>query len=298
MDPERWLVLGVRLKEADKAPEVSETLIELGGLGVIEQDDVLTTYVRPPDDVESWLGHAGSVLADVLDGAAFELEWRWEANEDWALAWRRGLRSRRVGERFVVTPSWALPDAGPNDLVLVIDPEMAFGTAEHASTRGVLRLLERAVRPGNRVLDVGTGSGILAIGARAVGAASVLAVEMDGDALDSTRRNLRRNAVEDGIEVVHAVVDNDFLLRQRSGFDVIVANVLSSVLVPLLAGFRAAVRGEGRLILGGMLEEEADGVRQAAEAAGWCLQQEDVEDGWWSVLFQPCSERPPAAPVE
>jgi ribosomal protein L11 methyltransferase len=173
---------------------------------------------------------------------------------------------------------------------------MAFGTGEHATTRGALRALESAVRPGDRVLDVGTGSAILAIAAARLGAGEVLAVESDPDALENAEDNLRRNGVADQVELLHGVVDDEFLaLLGPARFDLIVANVLSGVLVPLLPAFLAALapagqgrdeRGPGRLILGGILEEEAESVIDAAREAGFTLTAEDFEDEWWGGLFR------------
>lgn len=286
MLPEKWLVLEVVVPSSADRAVLAEGLIALGGGAVEERDDRLITYLVPPVDVEAFVVEAEARLRETAPAESFRLEWRWRENEDWTATWRRGLKPRRIG-RLVVTPSWESPELGDGDLVVVIDPEMAFGTGEHASTRGVLRLLQQAYRGGDRVLDVGAGSAILSIAAARLGAAEVLAVEADEDAIGNARDNIERNGVADVVELVHALVDDDYLARQGDGrFDLILANVLSGVLVPLLPAFRRALAPSGRLILAGILQEESERVAAAAERAGFTLLAEDREEEWWSALFE------------
>lgn len=277
--PRRWLVLA-----ATVAPELHDeaagALLSLGGTAVQIEGDTLTSYVPRPLDPEAFV--AGAVAA--LPGGA-RVAWRLEDDQDWTREWRKGLRPRRTGP-FVVSPTWCEPRVEPGEHLILIDPEMAFGTGEHATTRGALRLLSESVRPGDRVLDVGTGSAILAIAAAMIGAGHVLAVEADPDALENAADNLRRNGVAGRVELVHALVDAAYLAARGTGaFDVVVANVLSGVLRPLLPSFRAALVPEGRLILGGILEEEADEMTAVAAAAGFALRVEDLEAEWWGALF-------------
>lgn len=295
-----WLVLTVPVTDGTAQDEVAEALIELGGSAVVQEGDRLSTYLEAPAELDGFLREAAARLDELVPGAGPLLEWRWQGDEDWTESWRWGLRPRRVGERLIVTPSWVEPEARPDDIVIVVDPEMAFGTGEHATTRGALRALESVVRPGDRVLDVGTGSAILAIAAARLGAGEVLAVESDADALENAGDNLRRNGVADRVELLHGLVDDEFLaLLGPARFEVIVANVLSGVLVPLLPAFREALVPAGRgaageaggmagghLILGGILDEEADAVIAAAAAAGFTLLTEDLEEEWWGGLFQ------------
>lgn len=286
MVPEKWLVLELVVSSSADRAALVEELVALGGGAVEERDDRLITYVVPPADAEAFVAEADARLREAAPDGGFRLEWRWRENEDWLEAWRRGLKPRRIG-RLVVTPSWESPDLGEGDLAVVIDPEMAFGTGEHASTRGVLRLLQQAFRAGDRVLDVGAGSAILSIAAARLGAPEVLAVEADEDAIENARYNIERNGVADVVEFVHALVDDDFLAGQGDGrFDLILANILSGVLVPLLPAFRRALASSGRLILAGILDEESERVAEAAERAGFTLLAEDREEEWWSALFE------------
>jgi ribosomal protein L11 methyltransferase len=285
--PDRWLVLTVRVPSEELVGALAEGLVALGGGAVQEDGDLLTTYVPPPADPESFVRMAGEGLRPLMGGEP-ELRWRWQPDEDWSRRWREGLAPRRVGQRLMVTQPWnPVTDARPDDIVLVIDPATAFGTGEHATTRGALRLMETVLRGGERVLDVGTGSGVLALAAAGLGAGSVVAVESDGDALSNARENLDRSGWADRIELVHAEVDRTYLDRERDhGFDLIAANVLSGVLIPLLPAFAAVLRPGGFVVLGGILESEASAVLEAAGPAGLTPVVEDREEEWWTGLLR------------
>ena len=274
----RWLVLTVRPSD-DMRDAVAEGLLALGGSAVQEQDGALISYVAAPEDPDVFLALAQATLASDFD-------WRWQDDEDWAHTWKHGLQPRRVGRHFVVAPSWTQPAKRAGDRVIVIDPEMAFGTGEHATTRGALRFLEQVVKHGDRVLDVGTGSAILAIGAAFCGAADVLAVEYDEDAVLNARDNVMRNQVQDVVTLRTATVDASYLQPHVASFDIIAGNVLSSILRPLLPAFHEALKPAGFLILGGILESEADDMIDDARAAGFTLKAEDLEEEWWGGLFR------------
>lgn len=291
MTPRRWLVLTVRVPSEELAHELTEGLVALGGTAVEEDVDLLTTFVAEPEDPEAFLAEAADRLKAVV-GVEPELLWRWQDDEDWAKRWREGLEPRRVGRRIVVTQPWNPIREENDDVVLVIDPAMAFGTGEHATTRGALAYLQDAVREGDRVLDVGTGSGILAIAAVRLGADAVVAVESDPDAMENCAENLERNGVREVVRLECAEVDAAWLGREEGGFDVIAANVLSGVLIPLLAPFAAALRPGGRVILGGILDHEADAMRRAADAAGLRVTDERVDGEWWTALLvRPAGDR-------
>ena len=287
--PDRWFVLSVRAPSADLAPLVAEGLVALGGAAVVETGDTLETYLPPPDDPEALAAEARVRLAaDLPAGTEPEVSWRWQASEDWARKWKEGLRPRRVTDRVVVKPTWTEWDAAGGQVVIDIDPQMAFGTGEHATTRGCLRLLDGALRPGDRVLDVGSGSAILAIAASRLGAGETVAVEYDPDANLNARENLELNGVQGRVRIVEAMAD-PALLGGLGRFDLLLANILSSVIRPLLPAFREALGGspDGRLIVSGILRAEHADVVRDAEAAGFRVARTDEEEEWWSALLVP-----------
>jgi ribosomal protein L11 methyltransferase len=287
MVPERWLVLTVRVPSVEFLDDLTEGLIALGGSAVQEEDDLLTTYLHPPDDADAFVRRAADRLDALVPGGGLDILWRWEANEDWSRKWREGLQARRVGERVIVTPPWDDPGRRRGDVVVVIEPSMAFGTGEHETTRGVLRLLQRALHHGDRVLDVGAGSGILSIAAVLLGAARAWGVEADEAAAGSGRENLERNGVADRVTLDCARVDAEFLnTHVERPFDLILANVLSSVLCPLMPAFAGALGPGGTLILGGIMQTEAEEVIAAAGAADLALADDDREGEWWAGSFR------------
>ena len=278
--PARWLVLSARAPSPDEAVPIAEQLLALGGSAVQEAGENLVTYVPAPADVEAFLERARDEFGST------ELEWWWQEDEDWAREWKRGLAPRKLTDRIVVKPSWTEWQAAPGEVVLDIDPEMAFGTGEHATTRGCLRLLDADIRPGDRVVDVGSGSAILAIAAVRLGAGEVVAVEYDADANLNARDNLTRNCVADRVRIIEALADAD-LLAQLGPVDLILANILSGVIRPLLPAFRQTLAGaeNPRLIVSGILNSEHPEVVRDAEAAGFRVAEIDTEDEWWSALL-------------
>lgn len=287
-NPKRWLVLTALVDDPARRDLLAEGLLLLGGQSVLEEAGGLTTYIpEPAEELDVFLSNAEKQLADATGGGEPpRLAGRWQDNEDWSLTWRRGLEPRKVSPRLVVRPSWTTWEASPEELVIEIDPQMAFGTGEHATTRGCLRLLDRYLRPGNRVLDVGSGSGILAIAAARLGAAEVIAVEFDPDANINARENIERNNVQELVTLHEAMADAE-LLGELGRFDVIVANILSGVIRPLLPAFASTLTGERLLIVSGILQTESDLVLQDAWAAGFVLLEEDREEDWWSAALSP-----------
>lgn len=281
-----WWYVRIASPSEPEADLLAEGLVASGATSVQQEPGGIVTYLPDEGEGDTRIDELRRTLESIA-GRALELTCERRADEDWTREWRRGLDARRVGERLILTPTWIEPAAQPGDIVIAIDPQMAFGTGEHATTRGVLQLLEGVVTPGMRVLDVGTGSAVLAIVAAKLGAAHVLAAESDPDALINAAENVARNGVEGTVELCEALVDGAWLARHADPpFDLIVANVLSSVLRPLLPAFHAALRPAGALILSGILREEAAGMQESASGAGLSLGGEVREEEWWTALLR------------
>lgn len=294
--PDRWLVLRIPVSpDPVRRERVVDFLME-GGLGetqprgVEEQEGGLVVYLPPPSVAE---GGVGAVVERVRRGLRHLGEDRasdavrpgWQAHEAWAEHWRAGFGTRRITPRIVVTPSWEPVEAAPGDLVLVVDPGMAFGTSEHPTTRGCLRLLDRHVEPGSRWADVGSGSGILAMACARLGADTVLALELDPWACTAARENLERNGLTETVRVESRAVGPAFLPGEEP-FDGIVANIEAGILKPLVPGFARGLRSGGVLVLSGILLAEAPVMREIAEATGFHFVEEDREEEWWSCAFR------------
>ena len=199
---------------------------------------------------------------------------------DWTTRWRDGLGPRRFG-RLTVVPSWVeIPDdeRGPT---VVLDPESAFGSGEHGSTRAALTLLERHLRAGDRVLDLGSGSGILAIAAAKLGAARAVGIEHDAEANPVAWRNAERNGVGAAVEFLEG--DAGDLGPLLGPADLVLSNILRTVNTALLPAIVSALRPGGLAIFSGMEEMEAAGFRPVLASAGLTAGDEVVDAGWWAV---------------
>jgi ribosomal protein L11 methyltransferase len=233
-------------------------------------------------DVERDLGHLQAFGLRPIG----ELQTREVHEEDWAHAWKRHFPVLRIGRRLVIRPTWRRHAAAPGEVVLALDPGMAFGTGLHPTTRLCLAGLERLADAGHvagaRVLDVGCGSGILAIAAARLGARSVLGVDTDPLAVEVTAANARRNRVA---RIVDARPGS--LPAAEGPFDVVLANLIASLLVRLAAQLYAAVRPGtgaqgtgGRLLAGGIFIDREAEVRRALAAAGFRLVAREDEGDW------------------
>ena len=281
-----WLRITARSPSEELNGLLAEGLLACGGSAVEEHSDVLVTYLLLDGDAEDTLHRMREVLQTILGTESVELSAEQVPEQDWLATWRSGLAPRRVGGRIIVSPTWSDVESGPDDLVIRIDPQMAFGTGEHASTRGVLRLMQDIDLHDSRLLDVGSGSAILAIAGALLGAQHVVAVEGDPEAMENAFDNVERSTAAERITLLCAHVDDAFLDAYGGGaFDAILANILSGVLVPLLPAFHRALAAGGRAILSGILVEEADMIRAAAQDSGFSVDAEDVEEQWWSVAL-------------
>jgi ribosomal protein L11 methyltransferase len=281
MPPERWLALSVSVPDDELAELLPEFLLQLGGSGVQETRSRLTTYLPPPPDLRQFLSEAQARLRTLSRGRELKLEWGWHPHQAWEELWRRGLRSRKVTKRLWVAHTWDRPRPGAGEIVITVDPGMAFGTAEHATTRGCLRLLERLIAEGDRIADVGAGSGILSIAAARLGAGAVTAFEQDPMACEVAGENVEANRVARIVRVAEGAVRGGQPLPD-SPFDGILANIQCSVVIPLLGVLHRSLRQGGWLVLSGILLEEKEEVLRATADAGFAFDYEDIEGEWWS----------------
>jgi ribosomal protein L11 methyltransferase len=166
----------------------------------------------------------------------------------------------------------------------VLDPETAFGSGEHGSTRAALTLLSRLLRPGDRVIDLGSGSGLLAIAAIKLGAARAIGIEIDAEANEVAARNVARNGVSDRVEFLEG--DAAVLAPLVGPADLLLSNILRAVNTALLPVITRAVRPGGIAIFSGMELPEAEEFRRILTAAGFQLVQETLDAGWWGVAAE------------
>jgi ribosomal protein L11 methyltransferase len=208
-----------------------------------------------------------------------DLRTRLVSDTDWADAWKALFPVQRVGRRLVIRPTWRRHRVAPGDVVLALDPGMAFGTGLHPTTRLCLAALEGLADDGRltgaHVLDVGCGSGILAIAAVRLGAVAAIGVDTDPIAVEATRANARRNGLGRRIEAREGSLPS-----HAPPFDVVVANLVAGVLVPLATPLRDELRPGGTLLASGIFVDRETDVSAAFEAAGLALTGRSAEGDW------------------
>ena len=272
-----WLAVRVAGASAATRDAISAALIDAGAACVQEDRDDLFTFLPDDarlDDVRGVVAADASAVLEVREADAGEVEREWPPTIGVSCA-----------GRIVVAPPWLIPDPAQDDLVIVIDPATAFGTGEHPSTRGVLRLMQGVIRPGDRVADLGAGSAVLAIAAARLGASRVAAIELDPEAIGNAEDNVRANGVSDRVVVIEG--DAETLLPHVAPVRVILANIISSVLIALLPAVTSALSADGVAIFAGILVDERDDFVRALEERAWRVEQEDVEGIWWSAVARP-----------
>ncbi|MCC6146955.1 MAG: 50S ribosomal protein L11 methyltransferase [Anaerolineaceae bacterium] len=301
--PARWLEVSMTVS-GELAEAVAEVLGRFANNGVVIESGVVykdaSDEGTPVDPVRIFgyliadekLEETRQRLAEALwhlgqIQALPEVQYRAIADEDWMAAWKKHYRPIPIGQRLLILPAWIKKEQ-TGRIAVRIDPSMAFGTGTHPTTQLCLEVVEEYTRPGMDVLDVGCGSGILAIAALKLGAHHALAVDTDRAAIRATRENAVANGVEEKIKVgvgsVSEVRNGDFSLRQAP---LVLANILAPVIIRLFdSGLAALVEPGGLLALSGILAEQSQEVEAAASRQGLSFIERKQSGDWIALVFR------------
>ena len=280
-----WLQLSVRTDPA-AIDAVSNFLIERGSPGVvIKKSEIQAYFVHSTEDalirkdIKRFLRGLGRLYTQEP-----RLRWRLLKDRDWNSSWHRFFKPQKVGDAFWVTPPWAASPTFRHRRVITIEPGMAFGTGTHATTRGCMEFIEKVAASfrgtGFNALDVGTGSGILAIALAKLGANRVWAVDTDPVALKVAGENLRCNSVRDKIQLSESQVS-----RIRKSFPVVVANLTAETILDLAAALEKRVAPQGFLVLSGILNQKTKQVINQF-AANFRVTRRKREKEWVTLLLR------------
>jgi ribosomal protein L11 methyltransferase len=281
--PKTWRILSLRpglvLEEI-----LTAHLFDLGAVGTHLFEDRLLVYFPEPCESESIANSLQAFLAQLRAGGmnlpAIAITHEQIAAQDWHSAWKRYFKPFLISERILIRPSWETAALAPGQIEIVIDPKQAFGTGHHATTRGMLRVLEKYLRPGMRVIDAGAGTGILAIAAAKLQAGvQVVAFDIDPIAVEAAQENIHLNHAQNCIKLYAGPLA---ALRPPPA-DLILANLQHQTLLELLPDFAKLLKRDGALLLSGILENEGESIKTAAQHVGLkCLEILQEED-WLTI---------------
>ena len=286
-----WLEASVQV-DGEAAEAVSEVFNRYGQGGAVLSADfgdefraaaVVTVKTYLPLDEE------GLKTKQCIEEALWHLsqiyplpapEFRELTEDDWANAWKKHYHVLRIGQRIVIKPPWQEHEPRPDEIVIELNPGMAFGTGLHPTTRMCLQALEEHLEAGARVLDLGTGSGILAIAAAKLGAGSILALDNDPLAVKAARANVRANGVQNRVAVEHGSLD-----KATEEFELVLVNILARVIIELAnQGLVDRVRPTGLMIAAGIIAEQEAEIAAALREHGLEIVERRQETDWVALV--------------
>ena len=255
----------------------------------LDQDDriLLRTYLQDTSRQRLARIEVGIKLVNILEPLGELKITDLPDDEDWRDNWKAHFNLLRVGRRLVIKPSWIEYQASPGELLIELDPGMAFGTGYHPTTYGCLEAIEQEVRPGMIVLDLGTGSGILAITALKLGAAQVVALDQDPQAVRAARQNFRRARVQRHISLAQGTVPHP--LAGPGLFDLAVANISDRAIRERVPFIAPAIAPQGIFIASGLLAKERGQVDESLSEFGFYPVDTKHHEDWVTITYRPAS---------
>ncbi len=273
--PEGVVLDNVTRYDAEKHEHIPTGMMRVAAY--LPQDDELESKKRSLEEALWYMGRIVPLPAPEF----ISIE-----DQDWMTVWKQNYQPLRVGKSWLILPAWLELPEGETRRVVRIDPAMAFGTGTHPSTQLCLLAIEDTIRPGQPVIDLGCGSGILSIAALKAGASQALAVDIDEQAVSATHANARINAIDEKVEAVQGsladILTGKYSLQQAP---LVLANILAPVLIRLFdEGLADLIAPGGKLVLAGILENQAEDVLSAARARGLDLIAKYQQEDWVGLV--------------
>lgn len=261
-------------------------------MGLSDCETRITVYLPSNSQGADMLLSIRAMLSELKEADTDGMYGRLEAElssireEDWANNWKQYFKPVKIGEKLVIKPSWEEYENDGSRIILEIDPASSFGTGQHHTTRLCLELLEKSLKNGDRILDMGCGSGILSIGAMLLGAESAVAVDIEQNAAETAMENAVKNNISpEKYETFYGNILTDEKLADRidAKYDVIAANIVADVLIAMKEHFLRYIKNGGTLIVSGIIEERMHEVIGALEGVGFRDPEINVKEGWAAV---------------
>ncbi len=261
-------------------------------MGLSDCETRITVYLPSNSQGADMLLSIRAMLSELKEADTDGMYGRLEAElssireEDWANNWKQYFKPVKIGEKLVIKPSWEEYENDGSRIILEIDPASSFGTGQHHTTRLCLELLEKSLNSGDRILDMGCGSGILSIGAMLLGAESAVAVDIEQNAAETAMENAVKNHISpEKYETFYGNILTDEKLADRidAKYDVIAANIVADVLIAMKEHFLRYIKNDGTLIVSGIIEERMHEVIDALEGVGFRDPEINVKEGWAAV---------------
>ena len=244
----------------------------------------LIVYFDETMDIDEKLRQIEAFIAnnDLVDREQITMNKGIIDEEDWENEWKKHFHNFKVGRNFFIVPSWEFDQVAvsESDKVIKIDPGMAFGTGDHATTSLCLTLMEDIIEDHQKVIDVGTGSGILSIGAHLLGARSIKATDIDELSLKVATENIKLNDCSEDI----TVEKGDLLKDENDQYDVVIANILAHIIDDMINDAYSHLNNDGYFIASGIIVEKKDEIINHLETVGFHVQETLIEDGWVAIL--------------
>ncbi len=312
----KWAELSIQTSH-EATEIIAEIFHELGASGVVIEDPALVNQYRasglwdyadipettdvetvtvkaylPVDSeleekIRTFESRVDALEKDDIDKGSGEISYNEIQDEDWANTWKEFFHPEKVGDLIVIKPSWEAYEASLDDIVVELDPGMAFGTGTHPTTAMCIRELEELVKGGMTVFDVGTGSGVLAIAAAKLGAVQVEAVDYDEMAVKVAAENVAANHVECSVRVKRS----NLLQNVAGEADIIIANIVADVVIRLLDEVPDKLREGGALLASGIIAERAGDVTEAVLAHALTVEKVMEKKGWVAMVIRKGEDR-------
>ena len=250
--------------------------------GLLEDDDHISIFISGNSaTTEKQIGDLLKKLQRDMLIESFRIEKEIIEDKNWNELWEKSREVIRVSDRIVIKPTFKEYSAKQNEIVLTIDPKMSFGTGEHQTTKLILKLLEKYVTQGIKVLDVGSGTGILAIASVKLGASRAIAVDFDEICLDNCKENCILNSVEDSVKILTGEIAD----VNETGFDLILANIQKNVILETADKIKTKLKPKGVVILSGLLESDKSAIEKKYHSLGYKTEQIEQMDEWIAIVF-------------